>query len=144
MKFLFFYFLLIQNSFSITNSTYDVFNMSMIDKSKVLLNIQKNSLNISANSTSNIDFTIVDDVFFTGAKLINLQACKDDEVKIQVLAGASILATPIDAWAVGGIDKEVLYPSKLQAGLTLRVAYKNTCIISQEIKINYYFHKILL
>jgi hypothetical protein len=130
--------------FGASGTTYNPSRSDELDKTKVNFNGQKVMGTVPALSTSNIDMTLSDDCLLTGAKVILVGACEDDEIKFQVLVGSTVVNQFID-WYASDLEKELKYPAKIPTGLTLRVVYKNTCpTTSVKVKINYSLHKVLI
>lgn len=125
-----------------SGTTYDPTNSNSLEKNRLNYNGQKMSATVPANSSQNIDITLADDHLLTGAKLTLTNPCDDDEIKFQVVSGSTVVNQFIDWYAVN-IDKELQYPAKLPAGITLRAVYKNTCDTSVKVRINLFLHKIL-
>lgn len=125
------------------NSTYDVMNVDTLDKTKVNFNGMKMTLDVPANSTGNLDLTLADDHFITGAKLILSGRNIDDEIKFQILSGTTIVNQFIDWFAID-LEKELLYPAKIPGNLTIRVAYKNTGSAVVKVRVNLSLHKVLV
>jgi hypothetical protein len=129
---------------AMTGSTYDVMNVTTLDKSKINFNGQKIIGVVPINSTANIDLTLTDDHFITGASVKAIGSCEEDEVKFQVVSGTTVVSTFIDWYIGSGIDKDLLYPAKIPATLKLRLSYKNTCTLNTvKVLINYNLHKVL-
>jgi phage tail sheath gpL-like len=143
MKWFLILLLSIANAFAASNTVYDVMNMSMVDKKAVNFSGQKISANVEANASTNIDLTLSDDSLFTGAIVYAPGACLDDEIKFQILMGSTVIIQFIDWFVASGLNKEIAYPAKIPAGLTMRAVYKNTCSNQINVKINYSLHKIL-
>ena len=125
------------------NSTYDVMNINTFDKTKVNFNGQKMALDVPSSSTGNLDLTLTDDHFITGAQLILSGRNIDDEIKFQILYGSTVVNQFIDWFAVD-LEKELLYPAKLSGGLTIRLSYKNTGNGVVKVRVNLSLHKVLV
>ena len=143
MKICIFLFLIVFNAYSATSTTYDVMNMNMVDKKAVNFDGRKVAATVATSSVANLDITLADDELLSGVVLYSPQSCADDEVKLQVLAGSTLLSQYADWYVAGGINKELEYPAKILGGLTIRAVYKNTCTIPVSVKLNYSLHKVL-
>lgn len=126
-----------------TNTKYDVMNMSMIDKKEVLYFGKKTRAVVTAGTTKNIDMVFADDILLTGAKFILTNSHPDDTIKIQIVhPTAGVLNEFID-WYAAELDKDLPYPAKIPANLTIRVVYQSVGTTDVTVRVNYSAHKVL-
>ncbi len=126
-----------------TNTKYDVMNMLTIDKCKVNYCGKKVKATALPLQVTNLDFLLVDDMFITGAIVILTGNFEADEFKFQVIHPVYGVVNEFIDWFACNINKELSYPAKIFAGLTLRMAYTNNGTQDVIVKINYSLHKIL-
>ena len=134
------------NALALTTTSFNPSNQSLYSKESMAYAGQKVSGVAAAATTTNFDMTVADVYLLTGAAAKAIGACEADEIKFQVLMGSTVVpnGTFIDWFMIDGkIDKEIPYPAKIEAGLKLRVAYKNTCSTSVNVYVNYSLHKVV-
>lgn len=107
------------------------------------------------NTTTTIDYTVSDDVMFTGLQAITDNGNYGDYVVMQIvdinnimgLGAGAVLLQPIKKWfmpPVANMQYDVVYPAKIYTGLTIRVIYTSTSLaVSPFVALNYKLHKVL-
>lgn len=159
MKILISLLLLISSSaFALTGTVYNPTSVDAFDKTKLNYNGLKVSASVAAGATTDVNLALTDDHLLTGAQLILTGACDLDEVQFKIVDSSSSIPVParvafpnypilnqfID-WYASNFSKDLPYPAKITAGLTLRVTYKNTCVSTAvTVKVNYFLHKIIV
>lgn len=103
----------------------------------------------AANSTTNLDLTLTDDVIITGLELITYGASIGDYVVMQILAGAVVVKTPLPGpWYVSSNADQsfsLAFPMKIVAGLTIRVVVHTTVLlVTPGVAVNYKLWKVLV
>lgn len=103
--------------------------------------------NCAALTTTNIDLTLTDDVLITGLVLLTNGGTFGDYIDLQVMAGASVVASPVSTWYIpmsDSMDFNMVFPIKVVAGLKLRIVCHSTnLLIAPSISVNYKLWKIL-
>lgn len=139
-----------------SNTTYNPVNVAAFEKSKLYFNAQGVSASCTAGTSTNIDYTLVDDCLLTGLEIIVDGAKYGDYANLQVIdptgiTGAppgTVILQPATNWYVAtSYDEQydLAYPAKIYTGLTLRIVYTSTGIITPVfVAINYKLHKILV
>ena len=134
-----------------SNTTYDPQNNEQFSKSKLSTSWIGVSGTANYGTTTNIDYTLVDDLLITGLMIIAKNQLFGDTVTMQVLfPNGSIANTfgnscyiPDDSQKV--IDVDSKYPAKIPAGFILRLIYTSTSLNTNvDVKINYKLHKVLI
>ncbi len=110
----------------------------------------------TANSTTNHDLKLTDDMLIDGAKFHAIGAALGDKVTFQVIdidnvlgyGENTVLGEYVTDWYINPNITEQLdfrseYPAKVQANLYLRIIYPSTGQTNVDIIVNYYLHKIL-
>jgi len=137
-------FLFCSSIFAMTSSTYNPSSVDGFDKNKLNYNGQKVSAVVPGGTTQDIDLALTDDHLLTGAQVVLSGNCDLDEIKFKVVMGTTVVNQFID-WFATNFSKDLPYPAKIPAGLTLRVTYKNSCTnAAVTVRVNYFLHKILL
>lgn len=113
---------------------------------------------IQAGQTGDVDLKLADDVLITGLKFMTANATFGDTVDLQVVDVDGMVTTPntvLNQFATGWVCSddaqgsrdqvliEVPYPSKIPAGLYLRLVYHSTGNSNVQVGCNYFLHKIL-
>ena len=144
MKIAMLVFLFCMNVFAMSGSIYNPSSVDGFDKNKLNYNGQKVSATVPFGTTQDIDLTLTDDHLLTGAQIILTGNCDLDEIQFKVVMGTTVLNQFID-WYATNFSKDLPYPAKIPAGLTLRATYKNTCGNGTvKVRVNYFLHKVLL
>lgn len=109
-----------------------------------------------ANTTTNIDYKLSDDVLITGAQVLTKENVFGDSISFQVVDVDGVLAPPgtvlnqfVNNWQLRSDSQEqinlsVNYPAKIYAGLYLRLVYHSTGGVDVPVAINYSLHKVLI
>lgn len=134
------------SAFAASGTTYNPTTFEF-DANQILGYGQGVSATCAALSTTNIDLTLSDDVIMTGAVLVVGGASLGDYFDLQVLAGGSVVATPIQNWYLptsGEIDYQLVAPKKIVTGLKLRVVVHTTALlVTPFMAVNYKLWKVL-
>jgi hypothetical protein len=111
---------------------------------------------ISLNSTSNVDLYFTDDCMLTGMWVITSNTTLGDYIRIQVIdtdnimgygAGVMIKQFGGNVYLPPITDQQfdIIYPAKVLAGMSLRIAYTSTSIVlTPDFIVNYKLHKVLV
>lgn len=130
----------------LATTTYDPATFSF-DSDKISGYGQGVSATCTANTTTNIDLTLNDDVIMTGAVLIVSGATLGDYIDLQVMSGSTVLATPISTWYIptsGVIDYQMVVPKKIVSGLKLRIiCHATVVVVTPYVAVNYKLWKVL-
>lgn len=136
------------SAFALTNTTY-IPQGYPLDASKVQGAGQGvANLNCAANTTTNIDLTLTDDMIITGMQVITVGSSLGDYVELKVLAGGVTVATPIPGpWYLASNNSEVFelaFPMKVVSGLTLRfVVHATLPLVTPAVMVNFKLWKVL-
>lgn len=149
-KSLILFFLLSLSAFGATNTIYNPQSYPL-DGSKVQAAGQGVAATCAANTTTNLDIDLTDDMLVTGAEIVITGASIGDYIQLQVVQTANksiVLATPLPGpWYVqqtGDTDFRFEFPVKATAGMTLRVIYHATVIlITPTMAANFKLWKVL-
>ena len=103
---------------------------------------------IPAGAEASIDLVLTDDVLLLGGRLHLENSKFGDKVWLRVLLpDLTVAAEYVSGWYVGGIHQEVAvaspYPSKIPAGMVLRVTYQSTGASPVSLAVNYDLHNAL-
>lgn len=110
----------------------------------------------TANTTTNIDYKLLDDCLITGITLLVSSATFGDKATLQVVdvdnvlgyGAGTVLKQPGTNWYMASdvqtqLSASSLYPAKITAGLYLRVIYTSTALLTgPTVCINYHLHKV--
>jgi hypothetical protein len=110
---------------------------------------------VTAGQTSNIDLKMNDDMLLTGGLLLAKGGVFGDTVAAQVVdvdnilgLGAGAVLNQFVSWILPdspvSMQLEVPYPSKIIAGLYLRLAYTSIGATNVQVGVNYMTHKVLI
>lgn len=132
-----------------SNTTYNPEHINNFEKTKLNKNGQGASGTAVAGSTTNIDYTLTDDVLITGAFLLAKGAAQGDKVDFQVLSGAAVVSQFITNWYLNP-DSTLQstpvsrYPAKLSTGLKIRIVYTSVGGSNVWVAVNYDMEKVLV
>lgn len=131
---------------AMTGSTYDPSTFEF-ETSKIVGDAQGVAAVCVALGTTNIDLTLTDDEIMTGAILVVSGASLGDYLDLQVMAGPTVVATPIRNWYLpndGSVDFQMVVPKKILAGLKLRVVVHTTVLlVTPYVAVNFKLWKTL-
>jgi len=136
-----------------SNTVYNPINVNDFEKSKLNFDAQTTSGTITAGTTQNVDLALTDDCLMTGAWLIVNGGNYGDTAVLQVVDVSGLFAPPgtvLNSFANWSIPPtvsqtfEMVYPAKIYAGLTIRIAYTSTGSSNPFVAINYMLHKVLV
>jgi hypothetical protein len=133
------------------NSTYTADTWSQVQASAIRANAAGVKHSCGASSDTNIDYLLTDDVFLRAVELLAQGVNFGDTINIQVLnANGDVIFTPVAGWNLSAnsmqevVKYESIVPQKLIAGMTLRIIYSNTSLLSTvSAAVNYVLPKIL-
>jgi hypothetical protein len=137
-----------------SNTTYNPPNINSFIKSALSFDAQGVSTTATANSASNLDYTLTDDCLITGMELIISNGNYGDTANFQIVdsTGAfsgtpgTVLNQFASNWNVpptADLQFDMSYPAKILATMTLRIVYTSTGSVAPFIAVNYKLHKIL-
>ena len=131
------------------NTTYKPSKVSDFEASKLNANYQSIQGTCTAGTIKNLDMVLTDDHLISGMEVTARGSNFGDTISFQVLMGATVVNQFVTNWGVCTdtqvkIAKEIAYPAKLYAGLTLRVVYTSTGTVDVNIIINLDLHKVLI
>ncbi len=126
------------------NSTYDPCNVKDFEKTKLSFNGQKVHATCPAGQSINLDLVMTDDHLLTGAAVSLTNNIESDCIKFQVVHPTYGVVNQFIDWYAREFDKDLSYPAKLPAGLTLRVVYTSTGALPVEVYINHILHKVMI
>lgn len=109
----------------------------------------------TAGTTTHVDLKLTDDMLLTGGLLLAKGCVFGDSVVAQVVDvdnvlgyGAGVVLNQFVSWILpdspAAIELTVPYPSKIFAGLYIRIAYTSTGVVDVLVAINYMTHKVML
>lgn len=133
------------------NSTYNADTWNQVQASATRANALGIRKSCPANTQTNIDYLLTDDVFLRAIEMLAQGVTFGDTIDLQVLdAELNILLTPVSGWALAAsamqtvVKYESIVPQKLLAGMTLRVIYNSTgLLLPANVAVNYVVPKIL-
>lgn len=132
-----------------TSSTYTASRWSEVQSTAVQPLSKGISQAATAGTTTNIDLSISDDVFFRGIEVLLNNSNFGDTITVEVLDNNStIVGVPVYNWNVQSnqnviLKYESLVPLKLPGTYTLRVIYSSTGLLNVTVAINYILLKVL-
>lgn len=119
-----------------------------LDPSKVQGAGQGVSAVCGAQTTTNIDLALSDDMILTGLHLLSFGSSSGDYIGLSVLVSGVTVAAPVTTWYLAqNSDNDFLLniPIKLIAGMTLRAIVTTTGLLTTpRVAINYKLWKILV
>lgn len=138
-----------------SNTNYAPNKVTEFQANKLQYNATGVTATITAGTTTNIDLAFTDDHLLTGFWLIGSGINPGDKIALQAVDSSNIFgygagtvlkqfATNIYLPATCDAQFDVAYPAKVYAGLTLRVIYTSTGILSPVFAVNYKIHKIII
>jgi hypothetical protein len=136
---------------AMTGSTFDPANRDEYSKYKLeVANLGVKGTCVGT-TTSNIDYTLADDMLLVGIQFGVSAADDDDTVDLQVVHPVSgVLKQFVTDWNVFEtvqiqMDAESIFPAKVPAGLIIRLVYHcNSEATTTKVKVNLKLHKILI
>lgn len=140
-----------------TGSTYAPQRWSDVETSKV----QPDTIGIkgtaAANTTTNIDTKIADDVLIRSVEPIIANMNFGDTITVSVVdvdgvyfPAGTVISSPVQNWNVQTStqiqeDYQSISPFKMLGGLYVRIAYTNTnALVAASVEINFQFLKVLV
>lgn len=138
-----------------TGTTYKPTRINDFEATKLNFAAQGVAAAPTFGTTTNIDLLLTDDSLLTGAWLVVSGGTIGDYATFQVVdISGSFTGTPntivntfITTWYLpvsANTQFDVAYPAKIYAGLTLRLIYHSTGLITPFAAINYKLHKVLI
>jgi hypothetical protein len=137
-----------------SNTGFDPRNIDDFEKSKLNKDTKSKFQTADLGTTTNIDFTLSDDVLLAGGSVFLVKNAKwGDRVSFQILYGQNVIMQFITDWYLNpeSIKQDIPssnYPAKLSTGLVLRIVYTSIGIVGTdsppEVAINYNFEKVLM
>jgi hypothetical protein len=138
-----------------SNTTFNPINVGGFDKTKLTFDAQGVSATMAAATSSNLDYTLVDDCLITGIELIINNGNYGDTANLQIIdltgefsgTPGTILNQFATKWNLAPVSDtqfDLPYPAKILMGMTLRVVYASTGLIDPFIAVNYKLHKVLI
>jgi len=139
-----------------SGTTFNPSNIGQFEKSKLNFNALGVSGTLTAHTTSNLDLLMSDDCLITGAWLVVNGGNYGDYACLQVVdvSGAfsgtpnTVLNQFMTNWYLPpstDTQFDLVYPAKIYAGLTIRVVYTSTGLITPPfVAVNYKLHKVLV
>lgn len=132
-------------------STFNPRNINEFDKSNLFKFAKGVYGTATANTTTNIDYTLSDDLILAGGSICLVKDGNwGDKISLQVLSGSTVLMQFLNDWPINSTSMAQNlptsnYPAKIPAGLTIRAIYTSThASISPEVAIGYNFEKVLV
>lgn len=133
------------------NSTFRPTHKSQFKSDNVMFNGLSCFGQCDASSSATADLTLVDDHLITGGSLIVKNGKFGDKVRLQVVHPTmGVVSQFVTDYGIVSDSEFQLkmsedYPSKIPAGLSLRIVYiANAAAGTREFCINYDLHKILI
>lgn len=140
-----------------SSTDYNPTRVMDFEASKLVYNGQGVSASMTIGTTTNLDYTFVDDCLVTGFYIVSNGGTFGDRISLQVvdMSGAftgtpgtvmAQLMTNIRLPPVADKEFKVAYPRKALTGMGLRVSYTSTAILGLPVffAINYELHKVLV
>ena len=138
-----------------SNTLYNPVRTVDFDKTKLTFDGQGVSATITAGATSNLDYILTDDCLITGLELIVNDGNYGDTVSLRLVDTTGFTGYPAGTvldqfgtnWNIAPVSDtqfDIVYPAKIIAGLTLRVAYTSTGSNDVFLAVNYKLHKVLV
>lgn len=138
-----------------SNTTYNPPNVLSFVKTALQFDAQGVNSTITAGTTSNIDYLLVDDCLLTGLELIVNNGNYGDTVSLQIIDTTGlftghagyVLEQAASNWNVSPTSDtqfDLVYPAKILTGMTIRVAYTSTGSTNPFIAVNYKLHKCMI
>ena len=106
---------------------------------------------------TNIDLVMTDDCLAQGVQMLTSGSAFGDYVHMQVVdasgaftgAPGTVLNQFGTNWYMRGdsqfqLNKDMLYPAKVLAGMTMRIVYVSTGLTPVQVAVNYSLHKVLI
>jgi hypothetical protein len=139
-----------------SNTTYNPTNIRDFEKTKLNFDAQGVKGTLTPNTTTTLDYLLTDDCLMTGLEVIVHNGNFGDTANLQAVDTTGITGYPAGTvlqqfatnWNIASdadIQIDMAYPAKIIAGLTLRVVYTSTSLLTPPfVAINYKLHKILV
>ncbi len=131
------------------NSTYDPRCVDDFEKSKIVTAFIGLQGTCPFGQTTNIDYSLTDDVLFTGGEFLAKNSLFGDKFSLQIVHPINgVIYTFVNDFGVTDdsqtkMVKQSVIPAKLPAGLIIRLAYTSTGETDVKLIINLYLFKIL-
>ncbi len=133
------------------NSTYNPQKVSDFEKDKVQFSGQSVYAVVNSTGITNVDLDLADDYLLTGGQFLVKNAKLGDTASLQIVHPTFGV---VDQFVTNfrcsedshrQFDLQLPYPSKLPAGLKIRLVYNCTDTLeTREVAINYYLHKVMV
>lgn len=132
-----------------TNTTFNPKTLNEFTKDHLEFAGQSIYFEASPSATTEQDFVFVDDMLMTGGELLVENGSIEDQVFVQIVhpiygvVKEFVTAYRVAADSIRQISLQIQYPSKLQAGLSVRCRYVASSGLVRKVALNLFLHRIL-